>query len=75
MAVDTVRLVKQFANDFLANGDDYEDVIWTDETSECHRRHCFRKKEKQRLKPRPKHALKVRVCTGISKRKSAFFMV
>ena len=56
----------------LAENETFDDVIWTDETSvqlECHRRHCFRKQnEKPRLKPRPKHPIKVHVWAGISKR-------
>lgn len=62
----------QFANQCLDEGEAFDDVIWTDETSvqlQCHRRHCFRKKnEKAKLRPRPKHPLKVHVWAGISKR-------
>lgn len=51
--------------------DDFENVIWSDETTvqlETHRRHCYRKKnEKPRLKPKPKHPIKVHVWAGISK--------
>ena len=61
-----------FANKCLAENETFDDVIWTDETSvqlECHRRHCFRKRnQKPRLKPRPKHHIKVHVWAGISKR-------
>ena len=61
-----------FANKCLAENENFDDVIWTDETSvqlECHHRHCFRKRnQKPRLKPRPKHPIKVHVWAGISKR-------
>ena len=52
--------------------DSFNDVIWSDETSvqlERHRRHSFRKKgQPPKLKPRPKHPVKVHVWAGISKR-------
>ena len=52
--------------------DDFENVIWSDETTvqlENHRRFCYRKDgEKPRPKPRPKHPIKVHVWAGISKR-------
>ena len=61
----------QFAQDCIQRGDDFDDVIWSDETSiqlECHRRHCFRKKNQPlRLKPKPKHPIKVHVWGAISK--------
>ena len=51
----------------LADQDEF-----SDETSiqlECYRRHCFRKANEQpRLKPRPKHPLKVHVWAAISKK-------
>ena len=51
--------------------DSFEDVIWTDETTvqlETHKRYCYRKEgEKPRLKPRPKHPIKLHVWAGISK--------
>ena len=51
--------------------DNFDNVIWTDETSvqlESHRRFAFRKKgRKPTLKPRPKHPVKVHVWAGISK--------
>ena len=55
----------------LANrNDDFQDVIWTDETTvrlECHRRFSCRKKgQKPCYKPRPKHPTKVHVWAGIS---------
>ena len=37
----------QFANDCLAEGETFDKIIWTDETSvqlECHQRHCFHKR-------------------------------
>ena len=52
--------------------DNFEDVIWSDETTvqlDTHRRHCYHKEgEKPRLKPRPKHPVKVHVWAGISKK-------
>lgn len=58
----------------LQENDNYEDVIWSDETSvqlESHRRYAFRKKDQPpKLKPRPKHPVKVHVWAGISKRGS-----
>ena len=51
-------------------GGTFEDVIWTDETSvqmETHRRfHCYKRGQKPRYKPRPKHPVKVHVWAGIS---------
>ncbi|CAI8009403.1 Transposable element Tcb1 transposase, partial [Geodia barretti] len=53
-------------------GSSFGDVIWTDETSvqlESHRRfHCYKKGQKPRYKPRPKHPVKVHVWAGISRR-------
>ena len=50
--------------------DDFHDVIWTDECSvqlERHSRRCFRKKgQVKKLKPKPKHPLKVHLWGGIS---------
>ena len=49
-----------------------EDVIYTDETTvqiETHRRTCcYKKGEKPRYKPKPKHPIKVHVWAGISYR-------
>ena len=51
-------------------GADFEDIIWTDETSvqmDTHRHFCCRKKsQKPRCKPRLKHPVKVNVWAGIS---------
>lgn len=51
--------------------DEFENVIWTDETTvqiETHKRYCYRKEgHKPRPKPRPKHPVKVHVWAGISK--------
>lgn len=54
--------------------DDFENVIWTDETSvqlETHQRRCYRKEgEQPRPKPHPKHPMhpiKVHGWAGISK--------
>lgn len=50
----------------------FDNVIFTDETTvqlESHRRYSYRKTgEKPRLKPRPKHPIKVHVWAGISKK-------
>ena len=52
-------------------GDNFSNVIWTDETTvqiETHKRFCYRKEgQKPRFKPRPKHPVKVHVWAGISK--------
>lgn len=52
--------------------DNFDDVIWSDETTvqlETHRRHCYRKiGEKPRPKPRAKHPIKVHVWAGISRK-------
>ena len=52
--------------------DNFEDVIWTDETTvqlETHRRYCYRKEGEPPLpKPRAKHPTKVHVWAGISKK-------
>ena len=52
--------------------DNFNDVIWTDETSvqlEAHRSFCYRKEGmKPRPKPRPKHPIKVHVWARISKK-------
>ena len=48
--------------------DNFDDVIWNDETTvqlETHKRMCYRK---EREKPRPKHPVKVHVWGGISRR-------
>ena len=61
-----------WATKCLAENDDFDDVIWSDETSvqlELHRRHCFRKmNQPPKLKPKPKHPIKVHVWAAISKR-------
>ena len=60
----------QWAQTYLH--DNFEDVIWSDETTvqlENHRRFCYRKEgERPRPKPRPKHPIKVHVWGGISKK-------
>ena len=62
----------EFAQKCVADKETFCDVIWSDETSvqlECHRRHSFRKQgQAPRLKPRPKHPVKVHVWAAISKR-------
>ena len=61
-----------FVQACIANNETFEDVIWSDETSvqlECHQRHSFHKQgQPPKLKPRPKHAIKVHVWARISKR-------
>jgi len=56
----------------LADGDQVDDVIFTDESSvwlERHGRICFRKVgEPGKMKPTVKHPYKVHVWAGISKR-------
>lgn len=58
----------QWARTYLH--DNFDNVIWSDETTvqlETHRRHCYRKcGEKPRPKPRAKHPTKVHVWAGIS---------
>ena len=53
-------------------GDQFDNVIWTDECSvqlDSHGRLCFRKKlQPRRFKPKPKHPVKVHIWGGISKR-------
>lgn len=48
----------QFANDCLAKGETFDNIIWTDETSvqlECYQRHCFHKRnQKPKLNLVPK---------------------
>ncbi len=55
-----------------AHIDDFDNVIWSDETTvqlENHRHFCYRKEgEKPRPKPHPKHPIKVHVWGGISKK-------
>lgn len=54
-----------------AEKDNFDNVIWSDETSvqlECHQRECFRKaNQPPKLKPKPKHPIKVHVWAAISK--------
>ena len=61
----------QWARTYLH--DNFDDVIWSDETTvqlETHRRLCYRKEgEKPRLKPRPKHPIKVHVWAGVGRYK------
>ena len=59
----------EWATDHLH--DNFDNVIWTDETTvqiETHKRFCYHKEgQKPRPKPRPKHPVKVHVWGGISK--------
>ena len=54
----------------LEDDESFEDVVFSDECSveqDSHGRLCFRRKKEQRkLKPRPKHPVKVHVWAGIS---------
>ena len=54
----------------ISKGDKFLNVIWADECSvqlDNHGRLCFRRKqEKRKLKPRPKHPLKLHIWAGIS---------
>ena len=56
----------------LAGKEQFETVIFTDESTiqiERHSRRCYHKKgEPRKLKPKPKHPLKIHVWGGISKR-------
>ena len=59
----------EFAVTYL--NDTFGDAIFSDETIvqlDTHRCCCYRKGEKSRLKPRPKHPVKVHVWAGISKK-------
>lgn len=60
----------EWAQEYLY--DNFDDVIWSDESSiqlDCHRRYCCRKEgQRPRPKPRPKHPTKVHVWAGISKK-------
>ena len=61
-----------FAKMCLENGDNFDNVIWTNESSVQLRRHCQTMRVKMgrevTYKPVAKHALKVHVWAGISKR-------
>ena len=62
----------EFVEKCLRDKDNFDDVIFTDESTvmmDNHGRICFRKKNrKAQLKPKPKHPYKVHVWAGISKR-------
>ena len=61
-----------FAQQCLDNNEDFDNVIFTDESTiwlERHGKVCFRKEETPgKLKPRGKHPFKVNIWAGISKR-------
>ena len=63
---------KAFALKCLQSKDEFNDVIWTDESSVQLRRHADYMRvqvgKERMLKPQAKHALKVNVWAGISKR-------
>ena len=56
--------------DVSSCGDNFADVVWTDECTvelQQHSLRCFRKKDQlKKLKPRPKHPLKLHIWGGIS---------
>ena len=58
--------------EMIKNKEQFDDVIFTDESSvmlERHRRRCYRKRgAAHKLKARPKHPMKVHIWGGISKR-------
>ena len=60
-----------WCKEMLDTDENFDDVIWTDECSfklEFHSLRCYRKAgERKKLKPRPKHPLKVHLWGGISK--------
>ena len=62
----------KWCNEMIKNEEQFDDVIFTDESSvmlERHRRRCYRKKGSPRkLKPHPKHPVKLHIWGGISKR-------
>ena len=59
-----------WATKCLAENDGFDDVIWSDETSvqlELHRRHyLWKMNQPPKLKPKPKHPIKVHVWAAIS---------
>lgn len=63
---------KRFDWAILNQNEQFDDVIWSDETSvplEQYKRTCYRKKGTNfSKKPKPKHPLKVHVWAGISKK-------
>ena len=56
----------------INTNEQFKDVVFTDESSvqlETHRKRCYCKKlTPRKVKPRPKHPLKVHIWGGISKR-------
>lgn len=71
MLRETNRIVRlAFTQECLEKGEDFEDVVFTNESTiwlEQHGKICFRK-EGTPGKPRSKHLFKVNVWAGISKR-------
>ena len=61
-----------FAEECIENGESFDNVFFTDESSlwlEQHVKICFRKEaQPAKLKPKSKHPLKVHIWAGISKR-------
>ena len=61
-----------FCQEMIASKDTFDDVIFTDECSvqlDRHGKLCFRKEnEPRKLKPKPKHPVKVHIWGGISMR-------
>ena len=62
----------EWCQKMIDTNEQFDDVVFTDESSiqlDTHRKRCYLKKSTPRkLKPRPKHPLKVHVWGGISKR-------
>ena len=62
-----------FCKKLIEDGGTFDNVIFIDESTiemQQHERICFRKiGEQRKLKPLPKHALKLHVWVGISKRR------
>ena len=73
MVRETNRVARlAFAEECIENGESFDDVIFTDESSlrvEQHVKICFRKEaQPAKLKPKSKHPFKVHIWAGISKR-------
>ena len=73
MVRETNRVARlAFAQKCLDNNEDFDNVIFTDESTiwlERHGKICFRKEGRLgKLKPRSKHPFKVHIWAGISKR-------
>ena len=69
----------QWCQEMIAAGDQFDDVIYTDESTialERHRKKSYRKRgQPRKMKAIPKHPLKVHVWGGISKRGSTSIVI